>query len=534
MKTQMLSMRATAFLTRSIRQESRLVSHHLMRGGLAVLIMALFMMQLATSSMFGAAGSRFASSIVNSFYWFMTIVGLLYYSVAITEEKEEETLPLLRMTGVSNFALLIGKSMPRLAVAALFVLVVSPFMVLSITMGGVVTEQLVSCLLGLICYSFLLSQLGLLASTVAADARRAFTLALILWFTFELGHYLVWAFAATMSNYGNQALAGFLEDVSSWWSERSLLYNLGTYLMSDRGDPVWFPQMTWHLVGGGVCFLLSWMLFETFNSRAIGQGQAPDTSHRLLSIRRKGSRLSARAGSNALAWKSWHFLLGGWRWIVLRLIGLPVVVVSIVVAISLMIRENPPPEAIGVTLMITGVGVLIAELARSLGRVLNEEIFRQTMVSLKMIPVSTSWLVGSLVTGVLPVAFPAAACFFLGFLVFAAAEPRDAGDFIEFWMEPWAWHLISWVLLTLQLGVLLSTFLRYGGMVISAAMLWIAAPILFGMFMMTIGSVFSGFNGPGEVFARYLLPMGLLAAELVLCVVIQQMILKRVDDVVQR
>jgi hypothetical protein len=184
--------------------------------------------------------------------------------------------------------------------------------------------------------------------------------------------------------------------------------------------------------------------------------------------------------------------------------------------------------------MVTGVGVLLAELARSLGRVLNEEIFRQTLVSLKMIPASTSWLVGSLVTGVLPVAFPAASCFCLGFLIFAAANQNDAGDFLEFWMEPWAWHLISWMLLTLHLGVLLSTFLRYGGMVISAALLWIAAPILFGMFMVTIGSVFFGFGGSGEVFARYLLPLGLLTAEIVLCVVIQQLILKRVDDVVQR
>lgn len=161
------SLRAIAFLTRSIRQESRLFSHHLIRGGLAGMVLFMFILQLTASSRFGAAGSRFATSIVMAFYWFLTILGLLYYSVAITEEKEEDTLPLLRMTGVSNFALLTGKSIPRLAIAALFLLVVSPFLVLSMTMGGVVAEQLVACLLGLLCYSFLLSQLGLLASTVA-------------------------------------------------------------------------------------------------------------------------------------------------------------------------------------------------------------------------------------------------------------------------------------------------------------------------------------------------------------------------------
>ena len=242
--------RAAAFLVRSIRQESRQLSLHLMRGALAIVILLLFLLQLNASSRFGAAGSRFAGVIIHTFYWFLTVVGLLYFSVAITEEKEEETLPLLRMTGVTNFALLIGKSLPRLAVAGLFVLVVMPFTVLSITMGGVVTEQLLSCLLGLLCYSFLLSQLGLLASTLASDSRRAFSLALVLWVGFEAGHYLFWILSAMGRSNGSPGIVEFGMSVSGWLSERVLWSNLGSYLSTDRGDPFWFPQMTWHLIWG--------------------------------------------------------------------------------------------------------------------------------------------------------------------------------------------------------------------------------------------------------------------------------------------
>ncbi len=95
--------RVTSFLTRSIRQESRLLSHHLMRGGLVLAVMFFFTLQLSTASLFGAAGARFVDMILTCCYWFLTLVGGLYFSVCITEEKEEDTLPLLRMTGVSNF-----------------------------------------------------------------------------------------------------------------------------------------------------------------------------------------------------------------------------------------------------------------------------------------------------------------------------------------------------------------------------------------------------------------------------------------------
>ena len=179
--------RATAFLTRSLRQESRQLSHHFMRGALALVILSLFAAQLSISATTGAAGYSFARTIASACYWFLTVVGLLYFAIAVTEEKEEDTLPLIRMTGVSNFAFLTGKSVPRIAIAALFLLVITPFIVLSITMGGVVIENLLALLIGMLCYAFLLSQIGLLCSVVASDSRRALSLASFLWFFFRAG-----------------------------------------------------------------------------------------------------------------------------------------------------------------------------------------------------------------------------------------------------------------------------------------------------------------------------------------------------------
>ncbi|MFN9968988.1 MAG: ABC transporter permease subunit, partial [Phycisphaerae bacterium] len=165
--------RASAFTTRSIREESRLLTHHLLRGGIALSILIALFLQGVNSVFFGAAGLRLYSSICFLVYWFLTIAGTLYFSLAIAEEKDEGTLPLLQMTGVSDFALLLGKSIPRLAIVFLIQLVILPFSILSITLGGLTPGQLIASQICLLCYSFLLCEIGLLAGTVARSGTRA-------------------------------------------------------------------------------------------------------------------------------------------------------------------------------------------------------------------------------------------------------------------------------------------------------------------------------------------------------------------------
>lgn len=531
------SARATAFLARSVRQESRLISHHVMRGGLAALILAMVFLQLTTSSLFGAAGSRLAHSIVEASYWFLTLVGLLYFSVAITEEKEEETLPLLRMTGVSNFALLIGKSVPRLAIVILFLLVATPFLILSITMGGVVTVQLWLCVMGLICYALLLSQVGLLASTVCYTSRGAFSLSTTLWLLFELGYLVLLLIGYGWTEYGWPAFGEWFTEASSWLRERTLMNTLGGYLLADRGDPMWGPQMTFHLLAAVACFLLSWSLFEPCNSKAIGQGIAAQEPFQWRQLFRRAKATSRtaprRAIDPAMAWKSWRFLVGGWSWFFGRLFGLPMGCIVLTTVVAIMIDEAPEPEAFAGVLMTVGVAAFLVELARSLGRVLNDEVYQQTVSSLCMIPKSTDSIVWMLVAGSLPIVIPSVCCFGLGFFLMLISEPFFARDFLEPLAEPWFWHCFSWVALTVHLGLLLSTWVRYGGMVFATGLM-IVATILTGMTMGAFAFLL-GLNGSAaENLFRYLLPLGLITLECFLCIVCQRMVIARVNSVVGR
>ncbi len=527
------SVRAVAFLTRSIRQESRLISHHFMRGALALVILFLFAAQLSTSVMFGAAGSRFAGMIMQTSYWFLTLIGLMYFSVAITEEKEEDTLPLLRMTGVSVFSLLLGKSVPRLAIVVLFLLVVSPFLMLSITLGGVVSEQLWASLMGMLTYAFCLSQVGLLCSTICATGRKAFSASLFLWFLIELGYLLTWILQQLSRSYRFPWWAARWEAITEWLRHRSMLMSLDDYLTLVRGEPVWYPQMTSNLIIGLCCFLLSMLLFETCNRRAIGQGTAEDTSHRLFSFRRKG-RGSARAQQPALAWKSWHFLNGGWKWLIIKTISLPFLTIALVLMMAAILGESPGIEGCAVAMIIIGIITFGVELSRAIGRVLNDEIFRQTLVSLLMLPKSAGKIALTLVSGTLPCVIPAIVCFVLGWMLMFQVQPRAAEEILKSILEPWFWHLGTWILLTAHLGLYLSTIMRYGGMLIAAAVLWIAAPV---MFFMAIATVAMALRGPGagfEALFRFVLPISLMTAEVLLSFVLQRMTVARLTSVVQK
>src|SRR6185312_9394696 len=95
-----------------------------------------------TSFMFGAPGLHFFRGIAYLDATFMTLLGVSFFSTAITEEKEEDTLGLMLMAGISPVGILLGKSGSRLIQALLLVTVQYPFMLLAITLGGVTQYQI--------------------------------------------------------------------------------------------------------------------------------------------------------------------------------------------------------------------------------------------------------------------------------------------------------------------------------------------------------------------------------------------------------
>ena len=527
-----MAIRTAAFLKRAVTQDSRLISQHIMRGGLALLVLLVFVNQLNLSTITFAAGRDFASYIFLCIYLFLTGLGLTYFAAAITEEKDEDTLPLLRMTGISNVGLLVGKSLPRLALVALFMLIAMPFLILSVTMGGVITRQIGITIVALLCYTLLLNQIGLLASTVSRTTRAAFSVATCACLVFELGFIAVWLLSATLESAGWIGWSESVLSLYSWLRQRSMYMSLDGYMMADSSDPVWYPQMTFHLVAAAAMFVASVLVFDRFNDRAMGQNAA-QSAVKARSGRRRRFGITGRAWSNALLWKSWTYIVGGRFWFLLRLIGLPVFAFLLVIAICIAVQESPEPEMFAVAMIMLGAIFFTVEVGRGLGRVLSDEIHQKTLTSLCLLPRRLTSVVGPMIYGTLPVMIPGLACFIAGWWIMLLSNLNDFDEFIEVMFEPWFWHAWTWVLMTAVMTLTMSCWIRYGAFLGAIAVMFLLSMIT-GTMIGLLAMMFDGFGADGETIGRYLLPMGLIVAEFIACVVLLRFTFRRLEDLAGR
>lgn len=542
------NIRATAFLLRSLRQESRLVSHHAMRAGLALTVFLLFVVGLLTYTNRGATGGNLLWQVMTCCYWFVTILGGVYFSTAIIEEKEEQTLPLLRMTGASSFSILIGKSLPRLACVLLLIVVIMPFVLLAITLGGVALRGVLTAILGIFIYSIMISQIGLLASVVSRDAQRAFSKSLLLWAFLEflpswswLGLYAIgtWGKFSSIDEAEAIVKAGSSGDwVRDWqaWGQVSLNWlagetdplvlqrNLSQYLsVFSLNTAIWRPQMTAHLVVAAFAFLLSWVLFEPFTSRALA---GTDDSSRKLT-----RRTWSRPWKRAIIWKVWQHQTGGLLWFLMRLFGIPALVVGLAYGAAYLWNQKADPEAVALTLIAAGVVTAIAHVAILFGRLFNVEIKDQTLSCLLMLPVSRHRIVGHSITGLIPAIVASTSCLFAGIWVMQTRTFAGGGRSSVF-EELWFYALIAHGITSILLGLRLSMRLNYGGMLLGVVICWIFGPLCFGL-CFELSRAFFGFQTM-QYINDYVLPTMLLMFEPPFWIVLYFGIVRSLERIAER
>ena len=155
-----------ALFTRSLREDTRSKSTYWARAGLAAFMLVVMGMAAFARATGGAPGLVFLKSAAWLQTMFLTISGLGYFGSAITEEKEDETLGLLRMTNLSPLSILLGKSTSRLCGALLLLAAQLPFTFMAVTLGGVSPRQVLAAYCTLGAYTFLLCNLALLASVI--------------------------------------------------------------------------------------------------------------------------------------------------------------------------------------------------------------------------------------------------------------------------------------------------------------------------------------------------------------------------------
>ncbi len=278
-----------ALFTRGLRVDCRRWPMHLLRFLLvAAFMFFLFIAWSQSRLQIGTApGLLFFTLISYTNFAFITLAGTSFFTSAITEEKEEQTLGLLKMAGVSAAGILLGKLGPRLVNALLLLAIQYPFVQLAVTLGGILPRQIQATYITLAGYIVLMSGMGLFCSVVAVRTRSAVALM----------HAAIWIpllvvllLSITTSSGTTVPAIQAARDWIGWLSIWSVVGRLQSVMMIGfSGAPIGI-QCYAHLAGGAAAFLLAWLCFEHFTRQPHTPG--PDRGRQLSRVR-GGPRLRA-------------------------------------------------------------------------------------------------------------------------------------------------------------------------------------------------------------------------------------------------
>ena len=459
-----------ALFFRSLRSESRSFWIHFSRFFL--LLMFYFGLAIAQeqAETRGAPGLDLFQYAIYANATFLTLLGLSYFSSVISEEREEDTLGLISMTGVSSLALLLGKSTTRLFQVLLFLAVQYPFTLLAITLGGLVPEQIFGAYVALAAYTILIANIGLFCSVICRRSRDAASLTLLCVIC-----YASIPLFATMTSHAiqNRLSEGqpywnwgvsLLNTVLEWAARTNIFGELGNVTTSSYQFHL-SPQMTSNVLGGALLFVLSWWLFGIISHDEIAE--QPAATSRTASALRFPSLRAGRCWKWAIVWKDFHFVAGG-RWGIFTRIALYVglFVIGVLLKLQLIAGESSSLIFMDVlnTYRLFVVPIFLIDCALSLSRPFQEEIQQQTLSSILMLPISVWHVMHAKLLGCLLGLVPGMIAVLIAFIIpVDGFSIRDIISSYAFW-----WAALH-ILLALHLCVVLSSFLRTAVIVTAVA-----------------------------------------------------------------
>lgn len=369
---------------RSLQATSRSSAHFYLRIALVVGMVVALVLAAAWSSALGAAGRTLFAYLAYMNVGFLTLVAVGWYAPILTEEKEAETLGLLRLAGFRMASILIGKSVGAFMATALMLWIQLPFSVLAASLGGITSHQVQSGYVALAAFAVLAYGVGLLMSvfanrTTTAARLTAWALGAIILVPW-IGGWLVGALvrAGTVSRGG--AIEGSISRVVDGLGSLSPLPILEEVMTTNwSGDLV--PEGCWTMVVSGlVLVVLAGVLASLIRAEDGYRSQLGEMS--------LGGRPDTRPGlrSRALVWKDQHFFAGGRR----GLIGRSVLYVG-VLALCAAISIDGTSGAATVTgwgwtaIWAMTIGIVV-EVGIQASRVYRVEVDDQTLFGLCLLP----------------------------------------------------------------------------------------------------------------------------------------------------
>ena len=414
-----------ALFTRALREDVRSKAMYWARAGLVGIVLLNLGGTQLSMGWAGAPGLVFFNSIVSINLFFISLAGLSYFASAITEEKEDMTLGLLRMTNLNPLSILLGKSASRQIGALLLLLSQLPFTLLAVALGGVTLAQIIAAFACLAAYTLLLGNVALFFSVVMRRSFAAALLTFITMFVFLFGAWIVrnpvLYTLAFLKIIPAKMPPEWVESFLAHWQQASPFSRLGAIGITGFSDgPLCFQVFT-NILLALAFFLLAWAVFDVFCNEE--KDAAP--ARGFLTRKGKGFRLFGygRPGRHALFWKDYYFIGGGNAGAALKLVlygGLLAFFAFAATVASRAFGGNPATrnpidwENVGIFTMWTMMIVTAAEIAFVAARIFRQERIWKTWSSLSMLPMSTRRIAYQKIIGALATTWPALLFFTLG------------------------------------------------------------------------------------------------------------------------
>jgi ABC-type transport system involved in multi-copper enzyme maturation permease subunit len=408
-----------ALFTRSVRELLRSRLSYLACGAVIGIIFLLLLGAQAGATATTAPGLKFFQSVLIVVLVFITLAGVSYFATAVTEEKEEGTLGLLRMTNLDPLAILLGKSTSRLSAALLMLAATFPFTLLAVTLGGISARQVFASYLALGAYLVLLANVALLASVLSPrGAIASAATAIVVFGTPSLAALAHSApgLLSRLSYFEVNKRVAFLGPWLSGTGDVLEVVNpfrrLGSVLSTGFSGSVVDSQFGWSLALAALCLVLAWVLFDPV------AGETPRfTIPR--PVPKPGSRLTQwippRAWLvSAMAWKDYYFVQGGRMVLHFKWIGYTLLCVFMAVQGSSGARGlTDAGRAIAWTMAFA----MAIELCLIGSRILRVEVRDKTLTGLAGLPLSMQHIVQMKLDGARRSLLPAFAWLCIGWLL---------------------------------------------------------------------------------------------------------------------
>ncbi len=449
---------------RSIRLDARGVKGHAFRIAFALFIYFALLSAYLTSLSFGAPGLRFFSSICYLNLFFIALAGMSFFATAVTEEKEEGTLGLLKMAGMSRGAILLGKSTSRLLSSVLLLVIQVPFLLLAITLGGVLYVQVAGAGITLVSFLAFTANVALLFSVICkrSGSAVAFTLMAViarLWGPMIFGGFVRSTGAASRLPSAWQTEA---DTFAAWFERTSPLQRLEAIMATGFAESLFSEQIAFDLLASAVCFTLSWVLFDAFTANE----RAGDPSRGLVFRRQGRMRLLSpgRVWNNPLLWREFYFGAGGWSMMAVLTVAYGLIGVAIAGFMFYESNGGLDPFALAEQ---TGVALFVAMLVASVihmsalaSRIFHDEWKWKTLDALLLLPKHVSQIALAKSLGGLMGLAPA--LFYMVLAILMSSDAVEAAG--EVFATPLGWAFILGFVVFLHVTALMSLFVRWGSL----------------------------------------------------------------------